>query len=98
MFSLTLSQALLMSKLSSKLSETANLFEISTWYFSLTSTSSSFFRSNLSKSNFALLVYLLKFSPSVLPLSGSGQYHSQLLYLKEWTSNIFECRLLSIKT
>jgi hypothetical protein len=26
-----------------------------------------------------LLVYLLKFSPSVLPLPGSGQYHSQLL-------------------
>jgi hypothetical protein len=54
MFSLILSQALLMSKLSSKLSKAANLFEISGWYFSLTSTSSSFFRSNLSKSNFCL--------------------------------------------
>jgi hypothetical protein len=54
MFSLILSQALLMSKLSSKLSKAANLFEISTWYFSLTSTSSSFFRSNLSKSKFCL--------------------------------------------
>jgi hypothetical protein len=57
-FSLIHSQALLMSKLSSKLSKAAN--QISTWYFSLTSTSSSFFRWNLSKSNFALLVYLLK--------------------------------------
>jgi hypothetical protein len=65
MFSLILSQALLMSKLSSKLSKAANLFEISTWYFSLTSTSSSFFRSNLSKLKFCLarlLTYLLKFS------------------------------------
>jgi hypothetical protein len=48
------SQALLMSKLSSKLSKVANLFEISAWYFSLISTSLSFFRSNLSKSNFCL--------------------------------------------
>jgi hypothetical protein len=54
MFSLILSQALSMSKLSSKLSKAANLFEISTWYFSLTSTSLSFFRSNLSKSKFSL--------------------------------------------
>jgi hypothetical protein len=45
MFSLILSQALLMSKLSSKLSKAANLFEISIWYFSLTSTKLSFFRS-----------------------------------------------------
>jgi hypothetical protein len=43
-FSLILFQALLMSKLSSKLPEVANLFEISTWYCSLTSKSSSFFR------------------------------------------------------
>jgi hypothetical protein len=50
MFSLILSQALLMS---SELSKTANLFEISNWYFSLTSTLN-FFRSNLSKSNFCL--------------------------------------------
>jgi hypothetical protein len=47
-------QALLMSKLSSKLSKAAELFEISTWNFSLTSTSSSFLRSNLSKSEFCL--------------------------------------------
>jgi hypothetical protein len=52
MFSLILSPALLMSKLSSKLSQATNLFEISTWNFSLTSTSSSFFKSNLSKSEF----------------------------------------------
>jgi hypothetical protein len=79
-FSLILSQASLMSKLSSKLCKAANLFEISTWYSSLTSTSSSFFRSNLSKPNFCLAVYLLKFSPSIFPLPASGQYHSQLLY------------------
>jgi hypothetical protein len=42
--SLNTFQALLMTKLSSKLSKTVNLFEISSWYFSLTSTSSSFFR------------------------------------------------------
>jgi hypothetical protein len=54
MFSLILSQALLMSKLSSKLSKAAHLFDISIWYFSLTSMSSSFFRSNLSKSKFCL--------------------------------------------
>jgi hypothetical protein len=41
--------------------------------------SSSFFTSNLSNETFALLVYLLNFSPSILPLPGSGQYHSQLL-------------------
>jgi hypothetical protein len=78
MFSLILSQVLVMSKLSSKLYKAANLFEISTWYFSLISTSSSFFRSNLSQT-FGLLVYLLKFSLLILPLPGSGQYHSQLL-------------------
>jgi hypothetical protein len=61
MFSLILYQALLMSKLSSELSKAADLFEISTWYFSLTSTSSNFFRSNLNQ-NFALLIYLLKFT------------------------------------
>jgi hypothetical protein len=43
-----------MSKLSYKLSKAANLFEISTWYFSLISTSLSFFSSNLSKSKFCL--------------------------------------------
>jgi hypothetical protein len=53
-FSLILSQALLMLDLSSKFSKAANLFEISTRYFSSTSTSSSFVRSNLSKSNFYL--------------------------------------------
>jgi hypothetical protein len=42
MLSLTLSQILLMSKLSSKLPKAANLFEISTWYFSLTSTTRGF--------------------------------------------------------
>jgi hypothetical protein len=36
-FSLILSQALLMLKLSSKLSKDANLFEIPTWFFSLNS-------------------------------------------------------------
>jgi hypothetical protein len=79
MFSLTLTQALLISKLSSKLSKAANIFQISTWYFSLTSMSSRFFRSNLFISNFCLPRLLMKFSPSVLPLPGSGQYHSQLL-------------------
>jgi hypothetical protein len=59
-FSVIFSQALLMLKLSSKLSEVANLFEISTCYFSLTSTSSSFFRSNLSKSNFCITCLLTK--------------------------------------
>jgi hypothetical protein len=54
MFSLILSQALLMSKLSSKLSKVANLFGISIRYFSLTSISLSFFRLNLSKSEFCL--------------------------------------------
>jgi hypothetical protein len=53
MFSLILPQALLMLKLSSKLSKAVNLFEISTWYFSLTSTLR-FFRSNLSKLEFCL--------------------------------------------
>jgi hypothetical protein len=71
MFSLILSQALLMSKLSSKLSKAANLLEISTWYFSLTSVSTF--------SDQVFLVYLLKFSPLILSLPGSGQYHSQLL-------------------
>jgi hypothetical protein len=65
MFSLILSQALLMSKLSSKLSKAENLFEISTWYFSLTSMSSSFSRSNLSKSNF----YLARLLTEILSLS-----------------------------
>jgi hypothetical protein len=74
MFSLILSQALLMSKLSSKLSIATNLFEISTCYFSLRFSDKIFLNQN-----FSLLVYLLKFSPSVLPLPGSGQYHSQLL-------------------
>jgi hypothetical protein len=60
MFSLIISQALLMSELSSKLSKAVNLFEISTWYFSLTSTSLSFFRSNLSKSKFCLAHLLSK--------------------------------------
>jgi hypothetical protein len=46
-FSLILSQALLMLKLSSKQSKAANLFENSTWYFSLTSVSSIFLWSNL---------------------------------------------------
>jgi hypothetical protein len=54
MFSLILSQALFMSELSLKLSKAANLFVISTWHFSLISMSSSFFRSNVSKSNFCL--------------------------------------------
>jgi hypothetical protein len=45
------------------------------WYFSLTSTSLSFFSSNLTKSNFCL-AHLLKFCPLTLPLLGSGQYHS----------------------
>jgi hypothetical protein len=49
-FSLILSKALLMLTLSSKRSKFANLFKISSWYFSLTSMSSSFFRSNLSTS------------------------------------------------
>jgi hypothetical protein len=79
-FSLIISQALLTSKLSYKLSKVANLFENSTWYFSLIFTSSSLFRSNLSKSYFFLArFYLLKFSVLILPLPGSGQYHSQLL-------------------
>jgi hypothetical protein len=79
MLSLILSQALLMSKLSSKLSKAANLFEISTWYFPLTSTSSRFSDQIFLNKNYDLLVYLLQFSSSVLPLPGSGQYHSQLL-------------------
>jgi hypothetical protein len=79
MFSLILSQALLMSELSSKLSKAANLFEISTWYVSLTSTSSSFFRSNLSKSNFCLAHLLTEILSLSLPLPGGGQYHHQLL-------------------
>jgi hypothetical protein len=65
MFSLILSQALLMLKLSSKLSKAVNLFEISTWYFSLTSMSLSFFRSNLSKSKF----YLAHLLTEILSLS-----------------------------
>jgi hypothetical protein len=65
MFSLILSEALLMSKLSSKLSKAANLFEISTLYFSLTSMSLSFFRSSLSKSEFCLAHLLTEIlSPS----------------------------------
>jgi hypothetical protein len=60
MFSLILSQALSMSKVSSKPSK---------------AFSDQFFLNQ----TFALLVYLLKFSPSILPLPGSGQYHSQLL-------------------
>jgi hypothetical protein len=75
MFSLILSQALLMSKLSSKLSKAANLFDISTWYISLTCTSSRFSDQIYLNHTFALLIYLLKFSPLILPLPGSGQYH-----------------------
>jgi hypothetical protein len=76
MFSLILPQALLMSKLSSKISKAANLFEISTWYFSFTSMPSNVSDHIFLDQNFALLVYLLKFSPSVSPLPDSGQYQS----------------------
>jgi hypothetical protein len=78
-FSLILFQALLMFKFSSSFSKATKLFEISSWFCSLTFMSSSFLRSYLFKSNFALLVYLLKFSLLILPLPGSSQYHSQLL-------------------
>jgi hypothetical protein len=52
-----------MSKLSSKLSKAGNLFDISTWYFSLTSMSSSFLAQIFLNQTFILLVYLLEFSP-----------------------------------
>jgi hypothetical protein len=78
MFSLILSQALLISKLSSKLSKIANLFEIPTLYFSLTSMLR-FFRSHLSKSYFCLACLLTEILSLILPLPGSGQYHSQLV-------------------
>jgi hypothetical protein len=48
-FFLILSQVLLTSKFSSKFSKAANLFEISTWFFSLSSMSSNFLSSSLSK-------------------------------------------------
>jgi hypothetical protein len=67
MFSLILSQASLVSKLSSKLSRAANLFEISTWYFSLTSISLRFSGQISLNQTFALLVYVLKFFPLILP-------------------------------
>jgi hypothetical protein len=54
MFSIIVFQALLMSELSSKLSKAANLFQISTWYFSLTSMSLRFFKSNISRSKVCL--------------------------------------------
>jgi hypothetical protein len=75
MFSVILSQALI-SKLSFKLSKAANLFEISTWYFSLTSMSSSFFRSNISTSNFWLARLLTEILFLNFLVPGSGQYHS----------------------
>ena len=49
---LMISQTLFMSSLSLKFSKVANLFEISVWYCSLTSSSFSFLRLNLSPSNF----------------------------------------------
>jgi hypothetical protein len=88
MFSIIHSQALLMSKLSSKLSKAANLFEISTWYFSLTSMSLNFFRSNLSKSEFCL-AHLLS---EILSLNfATTRYWSvlQSAPLKEQASNMF---------
>jgi hypothetical protein len=93
MFSLILSQALLMSKLSSKLSEAANLFEIPSWYFSVTSTSLSVFGSKFCLARLLTEILYLSFaSISYLSVSQSAP-------LKERTSNnIFECRLLSIKT
>ena len=51
-FSLMISQALFMSSSTSKFSKAANLFIISIWYFSLTSSSFSFLRLNPSPSNF----------------------------------------------
>jgi hypothetical protein len=96
--SLKISQELLMSELSFKLSKVANLFEICTWYLSLSSALSSFFRSNLSQSN-SCLAHLLT---EIISLNyGTTMFCSisQSASLKDRTSNnMFECRLLSIKT
>jgi hypothetical protein len=97
MFSLILSQALLMSELSSDLSKATSLFEICTCFLSVTSTSSNFFRSNLSKSSFCLAHLLTANLP--FNFAATRQWLvSQSALLKDRTSNIFECRLLSIKT
>jgi len=61
-------QALFMSKLPSKSSETANVFQILSWQCSLKSISFSFLRLNLSISHFVLPLLIESYS---LPFTGT---------------------------
>jgi len=73
---LLLSQTLFMSSLSCKFSKTTNMSE--TWYCSLTSSSFSFLRLNLSTSNFRAATLLTASLSLILQPPDSDQHNSQL--------------------
>jgi hypothetical protein len=94
-FCLMFSQALFMSSLSLNFSKAANLCEILTWYYFLTSSSVSYLRLNLSTSNFSFAC-LLTIDLS-LTLESTRQWSvSQSAPLKDRTSQILECLLVSL--
>ena len=78
MFSLMFSKALFMSSLWLKFSTAANLFEISVWYYFLTSSSFSFLRLNLSTSKFCDACLLTANLSLTLQPPDSDRYHRQL--------------------
>jgi hypothetical protein len=63
---------LIIFKLLSNFSKATNLLEISTWYFSLPSSSLCFFRPDFSKSNFFLAHLLREILSLTFPQPGSG--------------------------
>ena len=77
-FSLMFSHALFMSLLSLKFSKAANLFEILIWHCFLTSSSLSFLRLNLSRSNICASCLFTASLSRLLQPPESDQYHSQL--------------------
>jgi hypothetical protein len=91
------SHALFMSSSTFKFSRAANLFVISIWNFSLTSSSFSFLRLNLPPLNFCTTCLLIA-RLSLTFATARWWSVSQSALLKLHTSSMLGCRLLSVHT
>ena len=94
-FSLMFSQSLFTHLISLKFSKAANMFQILNWYWFITSSSLSFLRLNLSTSNFCA-VCLLTANVSLTFTAIRQRSVKQSAPVKDGTSSILECHLLSI--
>ena len=94
-FCVMFSQALFLSLLSLSSPKLQKRFEILIWYCFLTSSSLCFLRLNLSTSNF-FGPCLLSTNPSLIFSTTTQWLVTQSTILKDRTSSILECHLLSI--